>query len=168
MEHEFTSLCDLLDDELIRQETLLSLLQSQRKAVLERDTAFLDAKTAALRLVMAETVNAEKARHAVLRKIVDHLALPPEEQTLSNLIQHAPESQAKRLEECQQRMNAVMAESKALVQDNARTLRVSLRVVNRSLGVLSGVLGNDGAEYDDSGRGALRGRQGPTFIDQRG
>jgi hypothetical protein len=166
MDSQFAKLCDLLDDEAERQETLLALLQSQRHAIQQRDLSHLEAKSAAMRGLIQDSADAQTQRHQLLRELVDELTLSTEDQTLTELIKRAPEPLARRLGECQQRLRGVMAESKAVVRDNSRSLSRSLSIANRCLDAVQGrtterpAYNRAGQERRPDGSAALLNQQG--------
>jgi hypothetical protein len=168
MDKHLNELCDLLDDEAVRQETMQSLLATQREAVIHRDLALLEAKTAAIQCLIQESADAEGQRHGVLRTIVAGFDLPIERQTLSELILVAPDRYARRLQEVQDRLRGVLAQSKPVAFNNARTLKWSLKSVENCLDVITGKNDPRTDRYDDSGRGARKGQRSPALIDAQG
>ncbi|HPX40089.1 MAG TPA: hypothetical protein PLF51_06605, partial [Candidatus Hydrogenedentes bacterium] len=61
-------LCDALDAELLRQETVLAICRRKRDAIRALDVAPLEAHTAALEAVLRETFEAEAERHGLFRE----------------------------------------------------------------------------------------------------
>lgn len=162
----FEQLCDILDDERVRQETLLSLLRAQREGAIRQDVPFMQAKTAAIEALIAETAAAEAERHRVLRILVDETGLPLERQTLSALIAFAPPRSAVRLREAQERLQSVMTEAKAVAQANGAAIRRAVAIVDSVLDVVDDRAPERGA-YNPYGAEPVSARRG-LVLDSRG
>lgn len=162
----FEHLCDILDDERVRQETLLSLLQSQREGAIRQDVPFMQAKTRAIEALIVETAAAEAERHRVLRILVDETGLPVERQTLSALIEVAPPGTALRLREAQDALQRVMAEAKDLAQANGAVIRRAIAIVDAVLDVVDDKAPERGA-YTPNGAESAQTRRG-LVLDSRG
>ena len=74
MEKVLDELCEVLQDELERQENVLAVCRAQGQAARARDVAYLEAKAAALCSLIRETVNAEQERLRLVRAVVERLS----------------------------------------------------------------------------------------------
>lgn len=133
LEAAFKQLAAVLDQELERQENVLSLCRAQGEAVSAHDAETLVARTQALRLLLEDTLGAERARVAVVRDLVELLNLPVERQTLTGLIAVAPAPWDRRLREYQVRLREVLEATRGVVRANAVKLRHGLRLVHGAL-----------------------------------
>ena len=139
-----------------------------KEAIQQRNMEHLQDKTAALEILIREAKEAEAERMCVLRQVVEHLELPPERQTMTELIGVAPEPWSSRLRDFQQRIRETVNETHALVRGNRRVLRHSLRVVDQCVNALQHCSEANAGDYTASGD-ENRPRQGaPALLDQKG
>lgn len=169
---DVTKLLDKLswhfEDLLERQETMLEVCRAQGQAARAHDMEYLEAKTAALTLLIQENAEAEQERLALVKELVAALQLPVEAQTLSGLIEAAPAPYAKRLADFQARMRATLAETRAVVRENNFILRRSMKVVGDAVNTLARCLPAQSGQYDQRGDSpAARGAM-PALLDSRG
>lgn len=162
------TLCDLLDDELERQENVLAITEAQGQAARAHDVEHLEAKTAALTACIDEGVQAEIKRLETLRVIVDTLGLPEEQQTLTHLIGAVSDPWSRRLAEFQARMQEIIAQTRGAVRENNRVMRGSLRVINGTMAILARHLPLEGEGYDAKGDERSRGARAPSMLDRKG
>jgi hypothetical protein len=148
------ALSDLFDEELERQENALSICVSQGQAARAHDIEYLEARTEALSLLIQEAADAEKTRIELVRRIVAHYDLPPERQTLSELIRIAPDPWASRFRDFQARIASVLLNTRSVVRENNRLMRRSLRVVNEAMNVLAPVVNGAAGGYTVRGNPA--------------
>lgn len=168
LEPTLERLCALLQEELERQETVLAVVQAQHDALLTHDIEYVEAKTTALKLLIAEAAKAEAARIALFREVVAHYGLPLEQQTLTGLIAAAPEPWRSRLRDFQVRLRKTLSNIRLVVAGNGRILRRSLEVVRESLETLSGCAAVSGSSYDAAGRQPGLPAAIPAVVDQKG
>jgi len=168
MDDAFERLCAVLTDECERQERLLVLCRDQGEAARQRDIGDLEDSTAALDGLIRETVEAETARDSVMHTVVDHFGLPPERQTLTELILLAPEPWSSRLRQAQRRLRAVLNELRLVVRTNVSVFRGVLRIVGRSVEYLEQFRGLDASVYDAAGVESIHLEREPALIDQKG
>lgn len=164
----FDALCTILEDELERQETVLAVCRAQQAALANRDIEYLEAKTAALELLIEEAADAERDRQRVLGLLFNELGLPEEGRTLSALSAVAPAPYSTQLTELQARLQDVLAASQGLVAENDHLFRASARTVDRCLDTVQALRGGGQASaYGERGRGA-HSRVQPALLDQKG
>ena len=165
--HALDELCEILDEELERQENVMAVCRAQRVAAIRGNTAEIERNTEALGVLIREAKASEPARLSAVRQVVEEFALPVEQQTLSGLIGVAPEPWRKRLADFRFRLRRTVWASRQIVQQNARIIRGSLRAVEHCL--ISLEQGAQmGGGYDDRG-GNPSARSGwPVFMDQKG
>lgn len=167
MDDFFETLCFALDDELERQENILAVCRAQGQAARAHDIEYLEAKTLALVALMQEAVQAEKTRGLLLGRMAEHLRIPNDRQTLSELIRIAPEPWRGRLSHVQTRLQDTLRETHAVVLSNGGVLRSGLRVLTRSLQALGQCAALD-TGYDATGMEPVRKRFQPKVLDQKG
>ncbi|MCP4644410.1 MAG: flagellar protein FlgN [bacterium] len=168
MDEALNTLCSVLDDELERQEMVLAVCKAQQEAIQQRNMEHLQDKTAALEILIREAKEAEAERMCVLRQIVGNLELPPERQTMSELIGLAPEPWCSRLRDFQKRIRETVSETQALVRGNRRVLRQSLRVVDQCVNALQHCSEANASDYTASGAENRTQRGAPALLDQKG
>lgn len=145
------------------------MCKSQGRAALDHDVELLEARTEAINLLLAEAVAAERRRVESAAKLVAHFGLPPERQTLSGLIDASPEPWKQRLEEFQQRMRGLLAETRDVVRANNASMRRSAKIVGEALDALVHCVPGPPGQYDAKGAATARGTRGePAILDRRG
>lgn len=168
MSNLLNTLCDVLDEELRRQESVLAACRAQRGAVAAHDVDGLDVNTEALGALVRDVRDAEAGRLEVLRAVVDEYGLPREQQTLTELIRVVPEPWRTRLAGFQKSLRNILGETRRLIHENSRTIRRGLLIVDDCLARLVVGTGETHKGYDDRGMELARALQGPAFIDQKG
>ncbi|HEO70394.1 MAG TPA: flagellar protein FlgN [Candidatus Hydrogenedentes bacterium] len=162
------ALCASLEDEVERQQTALALCRAQAKALCAQDTEYLEAKTHALELVMAESEEASASRQVLLADIAGRCGLEEDWVNLSALIRCAPEPWRRRLAQCQREVQTVLREIRGVVRANAGLLRASMRVVEESMGALERSVHVNAAGYGSQGGSVRDVRVQPALIDRKG
>ncbi len=168
MDELFTTLCEIFDDELERQRNVLDVCLAQGAAARARDVEPLEAKTAALAILIQEAVEAEAHRMEIVQRLVECYRLPVEEQTLSGLIAVAPEPWKSRMRDFQTEIRKVLESVKKVARENDALIRQSIHHVNQALSTLAECVEKPQQGYDARG-----GRQGaatmqPAMIDRQG
>ncbi len=165
----FAAICEVFQDDLDRQEDLLALCKAQGRAALDHDVELLEARTEAITVLLADALTAERRRVALAEDLVRALALPLDRQTLSGLIDAAPSPWKQRLEEFQQRMRAVLAETREVVRANNQIMRRSAKIVGEALDALVQCVPGPQGQYDAKGTANTASPAGiPAIIDRRG
>ena len=166
MDDLLEKLCGDLEDEIERQATVLAVCRAQIDAIGARDLNALEARTAALDILVREAAHAQAARAAVIAKVAVQLELPPDKRTLGALVIVVPAPWNARLRDIQKRLRGATDETRRVVRLNARTLRRSLDFNQRLLACMA-TGPNLQPAYGD--RGTAPGIAGdPAVIDQRG
>ena len=168
MTSTLSALCDFFDDELERQENVLAVCIAQGQAARAHDLDALEAKTAALNLLLSEFVEAERERLRLVQQIVEEYELPERRQTLSDVIALAPEPWKSRMQDFQERMQKTLRETRSEVLSNDRIMRGSLTIVDEALASLVSCVPESLGNYDARGAEAQQHRLDPAMIDQRG
>lgn len=161
-------LCAHCDEEAERQETVLQVCRAQLCAARAHDIEQLEAKTAALLLLIQETVEAEKTRIALLHDVVGHYQLSKEKQTLTELIVVAPEPWSSRLREFQTRLRSALEETRRVTRENRMVVRRSLNVLNRAMEAAFKTADGARGVYDARGEQRRGAAEQPTVLDRRG
>lgn len=168
MNELLATLCDLLDEELERQENILAVCRAQGKAAQGRNVADLESKTAALNALISEAGAVERTRSKLMLQTVEAFGLPPERQTLTHLIEVAPEPWKSRLKHFQERLRSTLHQTSRVVRGNSLLFRRSLNAIGKAFRMLRQCFPAAPSSYDVRG-GEIAGRQlGPAVIDQRG
>lgn len=168
MNEALEKLCSALDDECERQENVLAVCRAQGDAARANDVPELEKRTAALELLVEDTRQAEAERNRVTRDVVGGLGLPPERQTLSELIKVAPEPWGSRLRQAQKRLQIAMSEARAVVRSDVPVLRNGRRMARQSLEFLNECAEPDASGYDPTGAEIAGNDRLPALIDRKG
>lgn len=145
------ALCANLEQELERQETVLSLTRAQGEAAKAHELDALEARTRALIVLMEDSFLAEKDRHAILEGLLPILPQDRDKQTLSELIRLSADPWSRRLGEFQVRLKEVLVGTQAVVRENAVYMRRALRVLNSTFRAFNGTDGAPRGGYDAEG-----------------
>lgn len=137
MDELLEKLCGGLEDEIERQETVLAVCRAQIEAIGAQDLNALDARTAALDILVRDAAHAQAARVGVIAKVAVQLDLPPNRRTLGALLEVAPAPWDARLRDIQKRLDRAMGETRRVVRLNARTIRRSLDFNQRLLACMA-------------------------------
>ncbi len=162
------ALCNSLDDELERQENVLAVCRVHGEAARGHDLAYMEAKTAALEVLIRDAAQASAGRQPLLREIVAHFELPEERQSLTGLIQAAPDPWRSRLRQFQHRFRATLGEIRTLVRENMGVMRKSLKAVTQYLGALEQGMSSEAEGYSAEGLEPRQKDPGPALIDRKG
>lgn len=168
MEELLDTLCEILGDELERQENVLAQCQGQRDAVRDRDVTRVADRATALQALLRQTADAESRRHEILRRLVEALGLPAEHCSLTRLVEAAPEPWKGRLRHLQGRLRETMAQSRVLARENAVLLRRSVRIVGQCLQHFQPDAPSGTGHYTSSGDQTPIVRQPAALLNQRG
>jgi len=162
------TMCDLLDEERERQETVLSICIAQGKAARVHDMEYLEAKTAALNILLQEFVEAEQRRNKIVSALMARYHLPPEKQTLSGLIEVLPEPWKSRIKEFQNAMRATLTKTRQAVMDNSGIIQRSMGVVQEAMEALVRCIPAPSRHYDAQGTELGQQATAANLFDQRG
>ena len=165
---QFEALCAVFDDDLERQENMLSLCRAQGRAAIEHDIELLEARTEAMTALVHEATESERLRVALATVLVQALRLPEAQQTLSGLIAVAPEPYRNRLADFQARIQVVLMDTREVVRANHLILRRSSRIVSDALEALVDCTPPPRGQYDARGDAPQGHSQQPALLDQRG
>ncbi len=170
MAHEvFEQVCEVIQDELERQQNVLAVCKAQRAALSANDIEAVEARTAALESLIRDAVGAEAQRHAVLRSAVDYCELPPERQTMTHLVEELPQPWSSRLSHLQKQLKSTIQETQQVNRANARTIHRSRQMTDRCFAALRGSENDPPGAYDENGAEPLAQRQEtPALLDHRG
>jgi len=167
LENLLDDLCALLDDELERQENIHQVALSQKEAALARDSASLEARTRAMQLLVLETLEVEKQRINLVTDVVKILEIPSTMQSLTGLIELAPQPWSRRLAYFQKRFNEVILETRSIIRDNNKFISLNLRQIDQVLNVLT-KQNNTEQAYSATGTVNYKHKSNPFLMDQRG
>lgn len=168
MSHEIEKLCDMLDDEIERQQNVSAVCEAQHKALCARDVEAIDARNNALELLALESGLEESERSALVAAISRRLDLVPERTRLSDLVSHAPDPWKSRLGERRSILCDLVLSNQRLVRRNQLIATKSKSIAEEWRDTLFGHLGEAGPAYCGQGHTSKRVQGGPAMIDQRG
>lgn len=132
----FERLCGMLDDEVERQENVLAVCQAQSEAVKTNDLEYLEAKTAALVVLIKEAAQAARERSALMELIATEHRLNRTGLHFNDLVAVAPEPLRDRMAESHRRLRNVLKETRPVALSNASSMRHALRAIRASFAVL--------------------------------
>lgn len=171
MSSKFQRLCDLIEDEVERQENVLAVCQAQTEAVKTNDLEFLESKTAALVVLIQEAAQAARERVALVESIAkEDLQAGAEDLKrlrFADIVAAAPNRLRARLSDGHDRLRAALATTRPVAAANAVSLRTALRTMNASFAALSPPKPT-GAAYDARGMGPVEHPGAVKLVDQRG
>ncbi|MBI4558490.1 MAG: flagellar export chaperone FlgN [Candidatus Hydrogenedentes bacterium] len=168
MNNLMETLCNSLEDELERQETILRVCRDQQQALLGHDLEFLAARTAALEALARDAAQGEKQRRSLLDRLATDLGLSRKSLTLSEIIESSAEPWQSRLCHAQVRLQETALTARQTVRSNARVLRRSLRTVQDCLDTFTGTQKLAGPAYDAQGGGEAPPQNPALVLDHRG
>lgn len=168
MSNEMKILCDLLDDEIERQQNVGSVCVAHHEALCARDIDAIDARNAALELLARDSALEAGARQAVVAKISNGFGLAPERTRLRDLAAHAPEPWKTRLTERRVALRDVVESNQRLVRRNEMIVKKSRTIADAWRETLFEHIGESGPAYRDDGHTPPSVQGGPAMIDQRG
>ena len=163
----FERLCEMLDDEVERQENVLAVCQAQSEAVKTNGLEYLEAKTASLVVLIQEAAQASRERSGVMESIAAEHGLNRVGLIFSDVVAAAPEPLRGRLAESHRRLRAVLKQTRPVAISNASSLRQALRGMRASLAVL-GPEAPSGSAYDATGMHESAKPGLVNTMDQRG
>ena len=165
----FESLCDLLENELERQENVLAVCQAQSEAVARNDIELLEAKTGALLALVQEAAQAAAERVCLIKAIIAKYIETdcPNDLKFDDIAAAAPKHLRQRLEETHARLRSVLKKTRPVALANASSLAAALRAADASLALIQ-TSSRSEATYDATGRSAGPVPRALTAVDQRG
>lgn len=165
MPNAFESLISLLEEELTRQEAVLTATLAQGAAAHAHNLKALEEHTAILMSLAQEARRAENARTRVLRQFAQGARALP---ALRAVIAVAPEAYAVPLRALQGRLQTLLCQIRDETRANAIWMRMSLKVVARALSIMQP--GGHGApgSYAADGQAPAPGVLCPALIDRKG
>ena len=164
----FDKLCEILGDELERQENILAQCRAQQEAVRIRNVADLEARSVALQILFREVVATEPRRQETLRRVAVELGLESANPSLTEVVLAAPAPWNGRLRHLQLRLRETLRQSRDMARENAILLRRSLRVVGRCLQVFQVEAPYASGRYSPSGQKTAAAQVPALLVNQRG
>ncbi|MBX7256789.1 MAG: flagellar protein FlgN [Candidatus Hydrogenedentes bacterium] len=168
VDSNINTLCQLLEDEIERQENLLSVCRSQHEALLAQDLETLQARTEALEALVRETAQAHAMRNSIVQPILAKGGISNANPCLSDLIEAVPVEWKGRLRDLQTRLKAAIAANRTVVRTNARMLRQSLNVTEQLLDTFQACSEGLAGNYTEQGGGTTVRLIEPVMLDHRG
>ncbi len=168
MSIEMKRLCDMLDDEIERQQNVGSVCTAQHEALCARDIEAIDARNNALELLARDSESEAEARQGAVLRLSQDLGLTPERTRLRDLAAHAPEPWKSRLSERRTALQSVVLSNQRLVQRNELIARKSRKIASAWRETLFGQLSETGPAYRGDGHTPPTVQGAPAMIDQRG
>jgi flagellar biosynthesis/type III secretory pathway chaperone len=131
-----TDLSDLLHKELDVHRSLLSLLQEERRIVVDCSTEELIQTNKEKENLVLKIRILEQSREAILRKIADKMGLSADELTLSKLEERLKEPFATQLQTLRSKLSAILQSIGEVNQENRVFLQHSVDFVKGSLALI--------------------------------
>jgi flagellar biosynthesis/type III secretory pathway chaperone len=131
-----TDLSDLLHKELDVHRSLLSLLQKERRIVVDCSTEELIQTNKEKENLVLKIRILEQSREAILRKIADKMGLSADELTLSKLEERLKEPFATQLQTLRSKLSAILQSIREVNQENRVFLQHSVDFVKGSLALI--------------------------------
>jgi hypothetical protein len=165
---ELERLCDVLDAEIERQQTVQAVCAAHHDALCARDVAAIGARNEALDLLAHESETTAPDRDRALAAALTTFGLKPGRDRLRHLAKHVPAPWDARLEERRDALRSVVELNQRLVRRNAIIAEKSKSIAEAWRETLFNQLTPNGSAYSGNG-GARTGSRGtPAMIDQRG
>jgi flagellar biosynthesis/type III secretory pathway chaperone len=161
-------LCDMLDDEIERQQNVGSVCIAQHDALCARDVELIDARNTALELLARDAELEANERQATVFRIAKALGLAPERTRLRDLAAHAPEPWKARLSDRRVALREVVQSNQRMVRRNQLIASKSRAIADDWRKALFEHLGESGPAYRGDGHTSISNQDGPAVIDQRG
>jgi flagellar biosynthesis/type III secretory pathway chaperone len=151
-----TDLSDLLHREFDAYRSLLSLLQKERRIVVDCSIEQLIQTNKEKENLVLKIRILEQSREAILEKIADQMGLSPDTLTLSQLEERLKEPFARQLGALRSKLSAILQSIREVNEENRVFLQHSVDFVKGSLALIryltvpnptyggSGTLGGDG------------------------
>jgi flagellar biosynthesis/type III secretory pathway chaperone len=166
--HELKRLCDVLDAEIERQQTVQAVCEAQHDALCARDVAAIGARNEALDLLAHESEATAPERDHALAAALTMFDLKPGRDRLRHLAQHVPAPWGTRLEERRDALRSVVEMNQRLVRRNAIIAEKSKSIAESWRETLFNELTPSGPAYSGNGGARTGSRGAPAMIDQRG
>lgn len=132
-------LISILEEETLLYQSFLPILKEERGSIASFSVDHLNAIVSKKLELVAAIRAAEGTRGAIVGSISDSLNVNNIEFTISYLINILPEPHASRLRNCAQRLSSLVGEVSEFNKDNGVLIERSLRYINDSINILSGL-----------------------------
>jgi hypothetical protein len=166
VKHILDSLCEQLDAELERQETLRAVARAQADAMAKGNHDDLNQATRSIESLARASRDAESGRVELARRAAVALGVSSSCPSLRELAMAAPDPWRERLAWYRDRLNESVADNRALLVANGRRMHMALSVLNQGLAKLLPRIAGE-VPYTASGPGAAPG-MAPSMLDSRG
>lgn len=138
MEH-LEELISILDEETSLYQTFLQIMEEERDALASFSVEHINSIVSKKLELVAAIREAEGTRGAIVGSMGDSLDVKNLEFTISYLIGILNEPHAGRLRNCARKLSHVVAEVSEFNKDNGVLIERSLRYINDSINILSGL-----------------------------
>jgi hypothetical protein len=165
---DFEKLCDLLDDEIERQQNVNAVCLAHHEALCARDAVAIDARNEALELLARESDEEAVARDAIVARISRRLGVAAETPRLRELADRSPEPWKSKLIERRETLREVAQSNQRLVRRNELIARRSKNLAESWQAALFQRLGEIGPGYRGDGHVPQQSFRAAAMIDQRG
>jgi flagellar biosynthesis/type III secretory pathway chaperone len=145
------NLLQILKAEISFYQSLQSILQQQRQAIINCEVKSLKKTAERKEAFLSKSTNFEAQRTKVMAKLAEVLAVPQSKLTLKKIIRLIQEPYASELRKVRAEITAVLEEIRKTNQDNLELFRHSHRLVQSSLALLNKCILN-GSVYYPSGK----------------
>lgn len=130
---EIESLCELLEEQAERQETLVSVCLAQLQAGFEGNIKYFNEKTSAMDYLVKETARAEFVRQELVDKICGNLGINSTDRRIRDIAEQVGEPWRSRIIDSCNRMRVAVLYLKSWLGEAVPFYRVSLESARSTL-----------------------------------
>lgn len=131
--NEIESLCELLEEQAERQETLVSVCVAQLRAGFEGNIKYFNEKTSAMDYLVKETARAEFVRQELVEKICRNLGINLTDKRIRDIAEQVGEPWRSRIIDSCDRMKISVLYLKSWLGEAVPFYRVSLESAKNTL-----------------------------------
>ncbi len=130
---EVESLCELLEEQAERQETLVSICLAQLRAGLERNIKYFNEKTSAIDYLIKETARAEFQKKDLVEKICRELGIKDSENQIRDIAERIGEPWKSRILDACNRIKVAVLYVKTWMSEAVPFYRACLETTRNTL-----------------------------------
>lgn len=137
MQHEsLEKLCNVLEEQAERQETLVAVCLSQFRAGIQGDLNYFLEKTSAMEMLVRDTIKAEAQRKSLMKKIVDEMKLSSEMKSVRRFAEQIPEPWKSRIQDACERIKISVLYLKKWMSYSIPFYKTYIDITSRTLNSL--------------------------------
>lgn len=136
MTKELDEICNVLEEQAERQETLVAVCLAQLQAGFDGNIRYFNEKTSAMEYLLRETARAEFSRLELMKKICKHFNIDPPCERLREFAERVPEPWKSRILESCERIKVSVLYLKKWAGEALPFYRVSLESAKHTLKII--------------------------------